>query len=138
MLSDTPIVQRAQILRDSCDQIEERHYTRKFEQSETNEKREELASVSIQIAETLDELAEARAFFKSKLKPLEERKGKILEELKSGGEFIKGETYKFVDSEEGKVGWYSPEGYKIEERDIRAEERQRTMFQSIRATGTDN
>lgn len=29
MLADTPVEQRAQILRDSCDQIVERSYTRK-------------------------------------------------------------------------------------------------------------
>ena len=34
MLADTPVEQRAQILRDSCDQIVERSYTRKFDQEE--------------------------------------------------------------------------------------------------------
>lgn len=37
MLADTPVEQRAQILRDSCDQIVERSYTRKFDQEEINE-----------------------------------------------------------------------------------------------------
>ena len=49
MLADTPIEQRAQILRDSCDQIIERSYTRKFDQTEQNEKRAELSNVMIQI-----------------------------------------------------------------------------------------
>lgn len=31
MLADTPVEQREQILRDSCDQIVERSYTRKFD-----------------------------------------------------------------------------------------------------------
>lgn len=39
MLADTPVEQRAQILRDSCDQIVERSYTRKFDQEEINERR---------------------------------------------------------------------------------------------------
>ena len=138
MLSDTPIVQRAQILRDSCDQIEEKYYTRKFEQEETNERREELASVSIQVSELMAELADVRASFKARLKPLEERKGRILDELKAGGEYIKGETYKFIDADEGKAAWYTPEGYKLEERDLRQEEKQRTVFQTFRKTGTDN
>lgn len=37
MLADTPIEERAQILRDSCDKIVEKCYTRKFDTKETNE-----------------------------------------------------------------------------------------------------
>lgn len=138
MLSDTPIEQRAQILRDSCDQIEEKHYTRKFEQPEINERREELAEVSIQINNLSQELKEVNADYKGRIKPKEERRGRILDELKAGGEYVKGECYKFIDPEEGKVAWYTPEGYLLEERDIKPEERQRTAFQTLRRTGTDN
>lgn len=35
MLADTPIEERAQILRDSCDKIVEKCYTRKFDTKET-------------------------------------------------------------------------------------------------------
>lgn len=148
MLSETPIEQREQIMKDSCDQILERSYTRKFDQAEINEKRSELANVSIQMQELEQELAEYRATIKGKIKPLSERRGKILDELKSGGEWIKGDCYKFVDNEEGMVGIYSPEGYKLEERPMTQEERQRNVFRALRdgnktweevpATGTDN
>lgn len=140
MLAETPIEQRAQILRDSCDQIEERHYTKKFEQPEINERREELAEVSIQINTISQELKEINADYKGRLKPKEERRGRILEELKAGGEYVKSECYKFVDPETGEVGWYSPEGYLLESRAMKPEERQRTAFQSLRLqkTGTDN
>lgn len=50
---------------------------------------------------------------------------------------MKSETYKFIDPELGKVAWYTPEGYKIEERDMNKDERSRTIFQIAR-TGTDN
>lgn len=144
MLSETPVEQREQILRDSCDQILERSYTRKFDQAEINEKRADLANVSIQMQELEQELAEYRATIKGKIKPLSERYGKILEELKTGGEWIKGDCYKFVDEDEKMVGIYSPEGYKLEERPMTQEERQRTIMSVIRvhrselpATGTE-
>lgn len=145
MLSETPVEQREQILRDSCDQVLERSYTRKFDQAEINEKRADLANVSIQMQELEQELAEYRATIKGKIKPLSERYGKILEELKTGGEWIKGDCYKFVDEDEKMVGIYSPEGYKLEERPITQEERQRTIMSVIRgvsrtelsATGTE-
>lgn len=133
MLSETPVEQREQILRDSCDQILERSYTRKFDQAEINEKRADLANVSIQMQELDQELAEYRATIKGKIKPLAERYGKILEELKTGGEWIKGDCYKFVDEDEKMVGIYSPEGYKLEERPMTQEERQRTIMSVIRA-----
>lgn len=146
MLADTPIEQRAQILRDSCDKIVEKCYTRKFNTEETNEKRAELANVSIQIADLEEKLAEIRADYKGRIKPLIERMGKIRGELKSGGEWVTGECYQFLDAEENKVALYDPNGYKIEERDMRPEERSRTIFQGIREnmkvqmskTGTDN
>lgn len=133
MLSETPVEQREQILRDSCDQILERSYTRKFDQAEINEKRADLANVSIQMQELDQELAEYRATIKGKIKPLAERYGKILEELKTGGEWIKGDCYKFVDEDEKMVGIYSPEGYKLEERPMTQEERRRTIMSVIRA-----
>lgn len=67
MLADTPVEQREQILRDSCDQIVERSYTRKFDTQQINERRAELANVAIQKADLEDELAGIRAEYKSKI-----------------------------------------------------------------------
>lgn len=138
MLAETPVESREQILRDSCDQIVERCYTRKFDQTKLNERRSELADVSIQLKELDDQLSEVKAGFKARIKPLLERKGKILDELKAGGEWIKGDVFKFVDFDEGKTAFYSPEGYKLEERPITPEERQRNVFQVARKTGTND
>lgn len=138
MLADTPIEHRAQILRDSCDQIEERSYTRKFEQNEIDELRKEVSNVLILANNLEEELAGIKSDFKGKIKPLQERIGKILDELKSGGEYVKGECFKFIDAEAGEVGWYSPDGYLLESRAMKPEERQRTTFQTLRRTGTDN
>lgn len=136
MLADTPVEQREEILRNSCDQILERSYTRKFDQDEINERRSELANVIIQIADLEQELAEVRADYKGKIKPLQERVSKLRDELKVGGDWIKGDCFKFVDEDEGKVGIYSPEGYLLEQRPMTQDERQRNVFRAIR-TGTE-
>lgn len=136
MLADTPVEQREEILRNSCDQILERSYTRKFDQDEINERRTELANVIIQIADLEQELAEVRADYKGKIKPLQERVSKLRDELKVGGNWIKGDCFKFVDEDEGKVGIYSPEGYLLEQRPMTQDERQRNVFRAIR-TGTE-
>lgn len=109
MLSDQPIEQRTQILRDSCDQIEERSYTRKFDQSETNDLRAELAQVSIMVQTLDEELSEIKAEYKGKTKPLAERISRILGDLKSGGEYVKGECFKFIDTVLEKIKTIAPD-----------------------------
>lgn len=133
---------REQLLRDNCDQIVERSYTRTFTQNEVNDRRAELEQVSIQVAELEQNLAEIHADYKGRIKPLLERRSKILDELKARGEWVTGECYKFVDVEEGKAGFYAPEGNLLEERPITPEERQRNIIQAARGafmrTGTDD
>ena len=136
MLADSPVEEREEILRNSCDQILERSYTRKFDQEEINERRSELANVIIQIADLEQELAEVRADYKGKIKPLQERVSKLRDELKVGGDWIKGDCFKFVDEDEGQVGIYSPEGYLLEQRPMTQDERQRNVFRTLR-TGTE-
>lgn len=138
MLAELPVEQRAQILKDSCDKIEERSYLSKYDQEETNLLRAELANVSIQLGTIQEELDGIKSDYKGKLKPLQERIDKILYNLKNGGEYVRGECCKFIDQEEERVGWYTPDGYLLEERPITQEERQRTVQMEIRRTGTDN
>ncbi len=138
MLADTPIEQRAQIMKDSCDKIEERSYLSKYDQEETNLLRAELANVSIQLGTMQEELEGIKSDYKGKIKPLQERIDKILYNLKNGGEYVRGECYKFIYEDEGRVRWYNPAGYLLEERPITLEERQRTVQMEIRRTGTDN
>ena len=90
----------------------------------------------IQIADLEQELAEVRADYKGKIKPLQERVSKLRDELKVGGDWIKGDCFKFVDEDEGKVGIYSPEGYLLEQRPMTQDERQRNVFRALR-TGTE-
>lgn len=92
MLADTPVEQRAQILRDSCDEVVEKSYLSKFSQEETNELRANLVEVQIQMQELTENFDVVKADFKGKMKPLQERIGKMLDDLRKGGEYIKGEV----------------------------------------------
>lgn len=141
MFPNEPIAERRQLLHDNCDQIEQRSFMRSFDQDEVNGRRAELEQVSIQISELEDELAQIRADIKGRIKPMLERRGKILDELKARGEWVTADTYKFVDVDEGKAAYYSADGYKVEERPITPKERQRNIIQSTRffnRTGTDD
>jgi gas vesicle protein len=137
MLADDPMEQREQIMRDSCDQIVEKFYTRKFSTEEVQGKRAEYCEVGMKKSALEKELREVSADLKGKIKPLKERQDAILDEIKQGGEQVQGDTFKFVFEEIGKVGFYDTNGYLVEERDMTPEERQRTMFQAIRKNGTE-
>lgn len=137
MLSDTAIEKRAEILRDSCDQIQEGRYLIRFTQEEKNDERKRFTDTSMEIAAIEDELAGIRAEYKARIKPLVEARGQCMDNLKAGGIYKTGEMYKFIDNEAGEVGFYDPNGVLIEERGLTKEERQRTVFQTMR-TGTDD
>ena len=140
MCSDLPVEEREQVMRDNCDQIIERSYTRKFDQDEINQRRAEYANVGIQVAELEKELAELRADYKGKIKPLLERMSGILDEIKSGGEWVTTEVFLFKDMESGMAAIYSPDGYLLEKRPLTPGEKQPTIMSAIRnfRTGTDD
>lgn len=138
--NETP-QEREQLLRDNCDKIVERSYTKRFDQTDIDNRRGELESVSIEISELEQRLAEIRADYKGRIKPLQERRAIILDELKARGEWITGEVFKFIDHEEGRVAFYTPDGFKLEERPIQPDERQINIVNAIRnsmRTGTDD
>jgi len=137
MLPDDPRESREQIMRDSCDQIVEKFYTRKFSTEEKQLKNAEYCEVGMKRSALEQELREVSADLKGKIKPLKERQDAILDEIKQGGEQVQGDTFKFVFEEIGKVGFYDTNGYLVEERDMTQEERQRTLFQAMRKNGTE-
>ena len=99
MFLELPVEDREQVMRDNCDQIIERSYTKKFDQDEINARRAEYANVGIQVAELEKQLAEMRADYKGRIKPLLERMSGILDEIKSGGEWVTTDVFLFKDME---------------------------------------
>lgn len=64
----------------------------------------------------------------------------ILDEIKSGGEWVKTDCFLFKDMEEGMAAIYSPDGYLLEKRPLTPGEKQPTIMSAIRnfRTGTDD
>ena len=140
MFQDLPKEEREQVMRDNCDQILERSYTNKFDQDAINERRAEYANVGIQISELEKELAEIRADYKGRIKPLLERQSGILAEIKSGGEWVTTDVFLFKDMESGMAAIYTPDGHLLESRPLTHGENQPTIMTAIRnfRTGTDD
>lgn len=140
MFLDLPREEREQVMRDNCDQIIERSYTKKFDQEEINARRAEYADVGIQVAELEKQLAEIRADYKDRIKPLLERMSGILDEIKSGGEWVTTEVFLFKDMESGMAAIYTPDGHLLEKRPLTPGEKQPTIMTALRSfrTGTDD
>lgn len=134
---DIPEDRRWQFLTDNADAVEKVGYTRRFSPLELSQQRQELADTSIQINDIEEEKKDAMAVFKDRLKPLTEKKSKLLGSIKTGSEFVEEECAKFIDYDEKTVGFYNKLGELVSTRPIMAQEMQKTIFNSIK-TGTNN
>ena len=121
----------------NCDAVEEVGYSRLFTPDELNIRKEELADVSISIAEIEAEKKEADADFKYRRKPFDERKTVLLEQLKNKSEYVREKCYKFLDHDNRVALFYNADGVLVSSRPMMPQEMQKTIFEQLR-TGTDN
>lgn len=133
-----PLEERKQMLEDNADEITEMSYTKKFHSAERNIRRARNSEIDL-ILEGLDEeMKSLKENIKSRRKPLEEEKKKILDELRSDGEFIRGKVYKMVDIDERMVYFYDEEGNRIDSRRMTNSDRQIAMKFNNAKTGTND
>ena len=62
----------------------------------------------------------------------------ITTKLKSRSEYVEEDCYKMVDVKRREVGYYNLDGYLVYKRPARKEELQKTIFQDMRMTGTED
>ena len=129
---------RRQMLEDNCDRIEEVGYMKPFTGEQLLEMKDRLSDLSIEINDIEIEKKASAELFKAQLKPLTEERGKLLDNIRNKAEHTKEKCFKFVDQEAGYVGYYSKDGFLVESRPIRQDERQKTIMSLGRKTGTDN
>ena len=103
------------MLEDNCDRIEEVGYMKPFTGEQLLEMKDRLSDLSIEINDI-----------------------EIEKNIRNKAEHTKEKCFKFVDQEAGYVGYYSKDGFLVESRPIRQDERQKTIMSLGRKTGTDN
>lgn len=136
---EIPEKDRWQFLQDNADAVEEIGYTHRFTPDELAQKKEFLAETSIQINDIEMEKKEAMEAFKAELKPLNERKQELLENIKKGSEYVENEECaKILVHEEKMVGYYNRLGELVYSRPIMPQEMQKTIFNITRKTGTES
>lgn len=136
---DIPEKDRWQFLQDNADSVEKIGYTHRFTPEELAQKRESLAETSIKINDIEIEKKEAMESFKADLKPLNEQKQELLDNIKKGSEYRENEEcVKILDHEERMAGYYNRLGELVYSRPIMPQEMQKTIFNINRKTGTND
>ena len=131
MFSNYSPAERAQMLRDNADAVETRDYFKNAEGAELDQARVQITDLAIKRHAILERKKEAMAEFKEELKPIDEQYGETLDLVKYRGQKIKGDLFKFVDQEEGMVGYYNAQGDLVESRRALPEEKQMTITRAI-------
>jgi hypothetical protein len=129
---------REAFLKDNCDKVEEKWYMKPYTPEELQGHKENLANVSIEIAEVEAEKKAQDAYYKGQLKPLIEQRAQMVSNIKSKSEYVKEICYKFVDQEAKETGFYNADGDLVESRPATADELQPTIFSMARKTGTND
>ncbi|MBO6117334.1 MAG: hypothetical protein J6P44_02200 [Bacteroidales bacterium] len=126
------VIQRKTFLKDNCDEVVEKSYYKQFTNQQMQDFKEDLADTEIQLNGIEREFEVVKSDFKGRMKPLKERKDKIVENIRMKSEFVREQCYKFIDQESKQVGFYNEDGDLIEERPAMADELQATIFTAIR------
>jgi hypothetical protein len=136
---EIPEKDRWQFLQDNADAVEEIGYTHRFTPDELAQKKESLAETSIKINDIEIEKKEVMDGYKEQLKPLNEEKQKLLENIKKGSEYVEDEEcVKILYHEEKMAGYYDRLGELVYSRPIMPQEMQKTIFNINRKTGTND
>ena len=129
---------RRRLLEDNCNSIELKNYTKRFNDAEREFRRKRNTEIDLELQVIKEDEDIFKEQTKARRKPLVDEKNKLLVEIKADGEYVQGKLYKFVDREEGMVGYYNGDGDLVESRKITSADRQATLNLRTAETGTDD
>lgn len=122
---------RKQFLEDNCDSVEEKSYMKPFYPEELQERMVEMSTAAIELSNIEEEFKVIKEQFKARMKPLQEKQAKMLQDIRQKAEYVTEMCYKFVDHDERMTTYYNAEGKFVEQRSCTASEMQTTLKFSI-------
>ena len=138
LFQDLSLAERKEMLDANADAVEHLGYSRLLPSEEVDALKEQLSSTQIKIEDKQDELAQKSKVLKDEIKNLKSSRKIITSKLKTRSEYVEEDCYKMVDEKRREVGYYNAEGILVYSRPARKEELQKTIFQDMRKTGTEN
>lgn len=116
--------ERIDLLQADAISIEETKYTKPLTQEEVSFYKDKLTENSIQQATILDELADVKADFKARLKPVQDAISEALQAAKFKAITCEGRVYKLADHDENMIYIVDEHANLISSRQMMPEERQ--------------
>lgn len=138
LAKNVPLEDRAQVLEDSCDAVEDVTYSKPFTPEELALKREQLTDASIKIADIEEEKKTVMDGYKERLKPLQTQKEDAIKALRDKSQTVTEKCFKFFDEDTKTVGFYNSEGNLVNSRPAFKQELQKTIFSVMRKNGTED
>ena len=138
LFQDLAVDERKEMLDANADAVERLGYSRLLPSDEVDSLKENLSSVQIKIEDKQEELANKSKALKDEIKSLKMNRKSITTKLKSRSEYVEEDCYKMVDEKRREVGYYNREGVLVYSRPARKEELQKTIFQTLRKSGTED
>jgi len=134
LMDEVPEHMRLQALTDSADSIETTTYYKPLTQDELDGKRELYFDNQIKLSGFSEELADIKAGFKDKMKPLQQENTILLTEVKTKQSEINGTLYHLANHDTGFMETYNENAELISTRRLRPTEKQKTVFQITKAS----
>lgn len=131
-------VERQQMLLDNADGVEEISFKRMLTPEQIADLKDELSEQCIQLKDTKADKKAHNAMYNERIKKLETESDRLTDKIREGADSVMEQCYKMIDQEEGMVGYYDKDGILVLQRPLKREERQTTIMQFNRKTGTND
>lgn len=141
-------MERIAFLKDNCDKVVEKSYSKAFKPEELQQYKEELVQVCDKIDSIEEEKKAAAKDFKLMLDPLQSKRKEMIGNIRSKAKIVTEDCFQFTDRDARITEFYNDDGDLVEARPATADELQLNMFQganmrpvvggqNMDATGTD-
>lgn len=120
--------ERLMVLQENAHKIEQKTYQKILTADELAARREDLSDNCIKLNQLEDELKVVKDDFKVKMDPLKTVHKTLLSEIKTKQTSVDGTLFHMANHDEGMMETYDNEGYLVETRRLRPEEKQGTIF----------
>lgn len=133
---ETP-AKRIAFLKDNCDKVVNKTYSKKFTPSELQKYKEELVNVCDKIDSLEEEKKSTVKRFKLELDPLHAKRKEMIGNVRSKAKLVDEMCYQFTDFDTRYTSFFNDEGDLIETRPATADELQLDMFKGANADVRD-
>lgn len=125
--------QRVKSLEANCDRLEDVNYMKQFTHDDIIGFKEELSDVSITLSDIAIERTESNKDFAAREKDPKQRKKEVLQYIKDKAVSVNENCFVFLNQDDNTAYFYNGEGDQVFSRPLLPKERQKTIFQTLKA-----